>query len=125
MTDLKTVIFSSFNEQESEALKLFKREAFYHVGEDIDNYDFWQQFYNLFFVYHFDIENGETFSSRRSLNESKVHLFVPSRFARLKGTDFFSEEKLHIEEEVTWYKEREMITACRFIFVSFSMAKAF
>jgi len=109
MTDLKTVVFSSFNEQEKILLKEFKREVFYFVGEDLDNIDFWQNYFNLFFIYHYDLGDGITFAARRDLFPARAILFFPSVFSKLKGTDFFTDEKIIFGEEVTWYKEREFI----------------
>ena len=50
---VKTRIYSSFDDFESAALQDFKKECFYVTGEDVKNHDFWQQFFNLFFIFYF------------------------------------------------------------------------
>ena len=51
MSAVKTRIYSSFDDFESAALQDFKKECFYFTGEDLKNHNFWQQFFNLFFIY--------------------------------------------------------------------------
>lgn len=113
MNALKTRIYSSFDNTESAALQNFKKECFYFTGEDLKNHDFWQQFFNLFFIYHFDIGNKTTLAMKRELEPAKMMFFYPSFFSRLKGEDFFTSEKVVLsddeENSLTWYREREFI----------------
>lgn len=113
MSAVKTRIYSSFDDFESAALQDFKKECFYFTGEDVKNHDFWQQFFNLFFIYHFDTGGGTTLADKRGLDKARIMLFSPSLFSRLKGEDFFNEEKLNLSEDeensLTWYKERDFI----------------
>lgn len=111
--DSETFIFSSLTEEEALLLKDFKHEIFYYVGDKLENYNFWQQFFNLFFLYHYDNGNNETPAKRLGLEPAKIVLFYPSLFSRLKGENYFTEEKLSFDENeensMTWFKEREMI----------------
>jgi len=113
MSAVKTRIYSSFDDFESTALQDFKKECFYFTGEDLKNHDFWQQFFNLFFIYHFDIGNKTTLADKRELEKARIMLFSPSLFSRLKGEDFFSGEKVNLSEDeensLTWYRERDFI----------------
>lgn len=113
MSSVKTRIYSSFDESESASLQNFKKECFYFTGEDVKNHDFWQQFFNLFFIYHFDIGDKTTLAVKRELESARVRLFAPSFFYRLKGRDFFTSERLALSEDekssLTWYREREFI----------------
>ena len=113
MSAVKTRIYSSFDDLESAALQDFKKECFYFTGEDVKNHDFWQQFFNLFFIYHFDTGNKTTLADKRELEKARIMLFSPSLFSRLKGEDFFTGEKLNLSEDeensLTWYKERDFI----------------
>ena len=113
MSAVKTRIYSSFDDFESTALQDFKKECFYFTGEDLKNHDFWQQFFNLFFIYHFDIGNKTTLADKRELEKARIMLFSPSLFSRLKGEDFFTGEKVNLSEDeensLTWYRERDFI----------------
>ena len=113
MVPVKTRIFSSFSKEEGELLQHFKKEVFYFVGEDISNFNFWQQYFNLFFIYHYNLGNNETFAKKHKLEPGGLKLYTPSRFARMKGEAFFTEEKYHFgedeEDSLTWYKDRELI----------------
>ncbi len=111
--DSETFIFSSLTEAEALLLKEFKHDIFYYVGDKLENYNFWQQFFNLFFLYHYDSGNSETTASRLHLEPAKIFLFYPSLFSRLRGENYFTEEKFSFDEKeelsMTWFKEREMI----------------
>ncbi len=113
MSAVKTRIYSSFDDFESAALQDFKKECFYFTGEDVKNHDFWQQFFNLFFIYHFDIGEKTTLADKRELEKARIMLFSPSLFSRLKGEDFFTGEKVNLSEDeensLTWYRERNFI----------------
>ncbi|HPG34910.1 MAG TPA: hypothetical protein PLW78_08760 [bacterium] len=113
MSAVKTRIYSSFDEAEAALLHEFKKEAFYFTGEDLKNFNFWQQYFNLFFIYHYDIGEGKTLAEKRELEKASVMLFSPSLFSRLKGEDLFTGEKLVLSEDeensLTWYKEKEFI----------------
>lgn len=113
MSAVKTRIYSSFDDFESAALQDFKKECFYVTGEDVKNHDFWQQFFNLFFIYHFDTGSKTTLADKRGLEKARIMLFSPSLFSRLKGEDFFTGEKLNLSEDeensLTWYRERDFI----------------
>ena len=113
MSAVKTRIYSSFDDIESAALQDFKKECFYFTGEDLKNHDFWQQFFNLFFIYHFDIGGKTTLADKRGLEKARIMLFSPSLFSRLKGEDFFTGEKVNLSEDeensLTWYRERDFI----------------
>ena len=113
MSAVKTRIYSSFDEVESSALQDFKKECFYFTGEDLKNHDFWQQFFNLFFIYHFDIGDKKTLADNRELEKARIMLFSPSLFSRLKGEDFFTGEKVNLSEDeensLTWYREKNFI----------------
>ena len=113
MSAVKTRIYSSFDDFESATLQDFKKECFYFTGEDLKNHDFWQQFFNLFFIYHFDIGNKTTLADKRELEKARIMLFSPSLFSRLKGEDFFTGEKVNLSEDeensLTWYRERDFI----------------
>lgn len=113
MESLKTKIYSSFDPVESALLHEFKKEAFHFTGEDVKNFNFWQQYFNLFFIYHYNVGEGMTLSRKRDLEKAGARLFSPARFSRLKGEDFFSGEKLVLsgdeENSLTWYKERDFI----------------
>ncbi|HNW83256.1 MAG TPA: hypothetical protein PKG52_10240 [bacterium] len=113
MESLKTKIYSSFDPVESAFLHDFKKEAFHFTGEDVKNFNFWQQYFNLFFIYHYNVGEGVTLAKKRDLEKASVRLFAPARFSKLKGEDFFSGEKLVLsqdeENSLTWYKERDFI----------------
>ncbi len=113
MCDLKTVLFSTFSHEEEKLLREFKKETFFFVGESVGNYEFWQQFFNLFFIYHYDLGDGSTVSQRRDMEPARILLFSPSRFARMKGESYFTDEKLQFDEDeetsLTWYRDRELI----------------
>jgi len=113
MSAVKTKVYSSFDEVEGGLLHDFKKESFYFTGEELNNYSFWQQFLNLFFIYHFNLGNGETLAIRRGLDPAEIRFFVPSVFAKLKGEDFFSGEKMMLAEDeentLSWYKDKECI----------------
>lgn len=113
MSAVKTRIYSSFDESEAALLHEFKKEAFYFTGEDLKNFNFWQQYFNLFFIYHYDIGGGNTLAQKRELEKATVKLFSPSLFSRLKGEDLFTGEKFVLsgdeENSLTWYKERDFI----------------
>ncbi len=113
MSAVKTRIYSSFDDFEATALQDFKKECFYFTGEDLKNHDFWQQFFNLFFIYHFDIGNKTTLADKRELEKARIMLFSPSLFSKLKGEDFFTGEKVNLsddeENSLTWYRERNFI----------------
>ncbi|HRZ79983.1 MAG TPA: hypothetical protein P5044_08250, partial [bacterium] len=113
MESLKTKIYSSFDAQESALLHDLKKEAFHFTGEDVKNFNFWQQYFNLFFIYHYDLGEGKTLAVKRDLEKAAVRLFCPSLFSRLKGEDLFTGEKLVLssdeENSLTWYKERDHI----------------
>ncbi|HSW61547.1 MAG TPA: hypothetical protein VLJ60_12165, partial [bacterium] len=113
MSSVKTRIYSSFDETEAALLHEFKKESFYFTGEDLKNFNFWQQYFNLFFIYHYDIGEGKTLAVKRELEKAGVRLFFPSLFSKLKGEDFFSGDKIVLSEDeensLTWYKERDFI----------------
>jgi len=113
MSAVKTRVYSSFDETEATLLHDFKKEVFYFTGEDLKNHDFWQQFYNLFFIYHYDIGEGITLSQKRELEPGSIRLFSPSVFSRMKGEDLFTGDKLSLSEDeensLSWYKEKQFI----------------
>jgi len=113
MSAVKTRIYSSFDEEEAKLLHEFKKECFYFTGEDLKNYNFWQQYFNLFFIYHYDLGKGLTLSHKRELEKASIMLYSPSLFSRLKGENLFTGEKLVLSEDeensLTWYKEKEFI----------------
>jgi hypothetical protein len=113
MSAIKTKVYSSFNEAEAGMLHDFKKEAFYFTGEELQNYGFWQQFLNLFFIYHYNIGNGKTPADIRELEPASIRFFVPSVFSKYKGEDFFIEEKMVLAEDeentLSWYKDKEYI----------------
>ncbi len=113
MSAVKTKVYSSFDGVEAEMLHEFKKEAFYFTGEELSNFNFWQQFLNLFFIYHYDTGNGETPAVKRNLEPAEIKLFVPSVFSKIKGEDFFSADKMILAEDeentFTWYKEKDCI----------------
>ena len=99
MSAVKTRVYSSFDESEATLLHDFKKEVFYFTGEDLKNHNFWQQFYNLFFIYHYDIGDGVTLSQKRELEAGSIKLFAPSVFSRMKGEDLFTGDKLSFSED--------------------------
>ena len=113
MSAVKTRIYSSFDDIESALLHEFKKEAFYFTGEDLKNFNFWQQYFNLFFIYHYNTGEGKTLADKRELEKASIMLFSPSLFSRMKGEDFFTGEKVVLSEDdensLTWYKERDFI----------------
>jgi len=113
MSAVKTRIYSSFDDIESALLHEFKKEAFYFTGEDLKNFNFWQQYFNLFFIYHYNTGEGKTLAEKRELEKASIMLFSPSLFSRMKGEDFFTGEKVVLSEDdensLTWYKERDFI----------------
>ncbi len=113
MSAVKTRVYSSFDETEAALLHDFKKEVFYFTGEDLKNHNFWQQFYNLFFIYHYDIGDGITLSKKRELEPASIRLFAPSVFSRMKGEDLFTGEKMVFSEDeensLSWYKEKQFI----------------
>jgi len=113
MSAVKTRVYSSFDESEATLLHDFKKEVFYFTGEDLKNHNFWQQFYNLFFIYHYDIGDGVTLSQKRELEAGSIKLFAPSVFSRMKGEDLFTGDKLSFSEDeensLSWYKEKQYI----------------
>lgn len=113
MSAVKTRVYSSFDETEASLLHEFKKEAFYFTGEDLKHHNFWQQFYNLFFIYHYDIGNGVTLSKKRELEPASIKLFAPSVFSRMKGEDLFTGERMVFSEDeensLSWYKEKQYI----------------
>ena len=54
-----------------------------------------------------------TLADKRELEKARIMLFSPSLFSRLKGEDFFTEEKINLSEDeensLTWYRERDFI----------------
>lgn len=113
MSAVKTKIFSSFDDIESSLLHEFKKEVFYFTGEHLKNFNFWQQYFNLFFIYHYDIGEGKTLAVKRELEKASAALFSPSLFSKLKGENFFTNEKMILSEDdensLNWYKERDFI----------------
>ena len=113
MESLKTKIYSSFDPVESALLHDFKKEVFHFTGEDVKNFNFWQQYFNLFFIYHYDLGENVTLAKKRDLENAGIRLFSPARFSKLKGEDFFSGDKITLSEDsensLTWYKERDFI----------------
>jgi hypothetical protein len=113
MSAVKTRIYSSFDDIESALLHEFKKEAFYFTGEDLKNFNFWQQYFNLFFIYHYNTGEGKTLADKRELEKASIMLFSPSLFSRMKGEDLFTGEKVVLSEDdensLTWYKERDFI----------------
>ncbi|HSA32905.1 MAG TPA: hypothetical protein P5077_04175 [bacterium] len=109
-----TMVFSSLSAEEERQLLEFQKESFYFTGEDFANFKRWQEFYNLFFLYHVRSGDGETtVAQRRSMEPARLMLYSPSLFDRFKGTDLFSAQKLVFDEnearDLHWFKEREMI----------------
>jgi len=106
-------ITALLDSSESEALQNFKKECFYLSGGNIRNHDFWQQFFNMFFITHYAFENGETLAKKRGLADSKIRLYSPSIFHSTSGKDFFTEEKFQLvsEEDLTlsWYNGNDFI----------------
>jgi len=106
-------ITAALDSPESEALQNFKRECFYLSGGNIKNHDFWQQFFNMFFITHYAFENGETLARKRGLADSRIRLYSPSIFHSTSGKDFFTEEKFQLvsEEEhaLSWYGGHDFI----------------
>ncbi len=113
MTNIRTVIFSSFSPEDEAQLIAFKKEVFHFVGEDFENYERWQLFFNHFFIYHVKTATGATLAQKHDLEAARIALYTPSFFARLKGEDMFSGAKLILDDDeensLTWYKERELI----------------
>ena len=113
MSAVKTKVYSSFDETEAMLLHDFKKEVFYFTGEDLKNHNFWQQFYNLFFIYHYDIGDGVTLSQKRELEPASIKLFSPSVFSRMKGEDLFTGDRMMFSEDeensLSWYKEKQYI----------------
>ncbi|MGI6395345.1 MAG: hypothetical protein ACOX2F_11575 [bacterium] len=113
MSAVKTKVYSSFDETEAALLHEFKKEAFYFTGEDLKNFNFWQQYFNLFFIYHYDIGENKTLAVKRELESAHIKLFSPSIFSKTKGENFFTGEKLILSEDesnsLSWYKEREFV----------------
>ncbi len=109
-----TVVLSALSSDEESRLRAFKKEAFYFTGEDFATFNRWQEFFNLFFLYHVvSAEDGSTAAARRSLEPAKAMLYTPSLFNRYKGFDWFSEEAMLLEEDIpgdlAWFDRREMI----------------
>ncbi|HDT11872.1 MAG TPA: hypothetical protein ENN58_03955 [bacterium] len=113
MSAIKTKVYSSFDEVEAGLLHDFKKEAFYFTGEELQNYNFWQQFLNLFFIYHYNVGNGQTPAIKRGLEPAEIRFFVPSVFSKLKGEDFFAGDKMVLAEDeentFSWYKDKDCI----------------
>lgn len=113
MSAIKTKVYSSFDEVEAGLLHDFKKEAFYFTGEELQNYNFWQQFLNLFFIYHYNVGNGQTPAVKRELEPAGIRFFVPSVFSKFKGESFFSGDKMMLAEDeensFSWYKDKECI----------------
>ena len=113
MDELRTQTFSTFSEEEERALKKFKEDVFYIVGTHIPDLLFWQEFFNLIFIYHYDMGNGETFSTKRDMRSASLMLYTPSLFSLRKGSLFPSGEKVHWksdeEESVSWYSGRDYL----------------
>ena len=96
MSAVKTKVYSSFDETEATLLHDFKKEVFYFTGEDLKNHNFWQQFYNLFFIYHYDIGEGITLSQKRELEPASIRLFSPSVFFENEGRRLIHRRKAGI-----------------------------
>ncbi|MBO4441781.1 hypothetical protein J5834_06650 [bacterium] len=113
MEDPQSEITAALDSSEREALQNFKKECFYLSGGNIKNHDFWQQFFNMFFIRHYAVENGETPAKKRGLADSRIRLFAPSFFTATTGKDFFTDEKLQLvsEEEhgLSWYGGHDFI----------------
>ncbi len=108
--ELKTSIYSSFNEEESLMLAGFKKEIFYFVGDEMISEEFWQNFFNTFFIYHYHFDDGTTFASRRELGKINLLLFLPSRMGQKnKGKNLFTEKRMELEKELKWSQERELV----------------
>ncbi len=109
-----TVVLSALSADEEARLRTFKKEAFYFTGEDFANFNRWQEFFNLFFLYHLvSADDGSTAAARRSLDKATILLYTPSFFNRYRGLDWLSEEPMLLEEDVpgdlSWFDRREMI----------------
>ncbi len=109
-----TVVLSALSADEEARLRAFKKDAFYFTGEDFANFNRWQEFFNLFFLYHVvSASDGSTAAARRSLDRATILLYIPSLFNRYKGFDWLSEEPMLLEEDVpgdlAWFDRREMI----------------
>lgn len=109
-----TAVFSSLSREEESQLLAFKKEAFYSTGEDFENFNRWQEFLNLFFIYHVRSGDGQTtLARRRELPSAQILLYTPSFFNRMKGTDYFSESPLAFDDEARddlgWFDRRELI----------------
>ena len=113
MEFLFSELYKNFSETEKKLLLDFKDEAFYFVGKDIKDYDFWQQFLNLFFVFHYVKEDKKTVAEKYNIKSAKMFLYAPSRFSLFKGFDFFSEQKLSFKQEelhlLEWFQEKEFV----------------
>lgn len=113
MPAVRTMVYSSFTHEEEKKLKEFKKEAFYFVGEDISNFNFWTQFFNIFFIYHYDMGDKKTVAMNRELEPAVIMLYFPSLFSKMKGEEFFTGEKLVLqgdeETNLNWFKKRELI----------------
>ncbi len=109
-----TIVLSALSADEESRLRAFKKEAFYFTGEEFENFNRWQEFFNLFFIYHVvSAEDGTTAAARRSLDKAAILLYIPSFLNRYKGFDWLSEETMLLEEEIpgdlAWFDRREMI----------------
>jgi len=109
-----TVVLSSLLPDEERRLRAFKKEAFYFTGEDFPNFNRWQEFFNLFFLYHIiSGDDGSTVAARRTLDPAVIGLYIPSLLNRYKGYDWLSETPLRLIEDtpgdLAWFDRREMI----------------
>jgi len=109
-----TIVLSALSSDEEARLRAFKKEAFYFTGDDFVTFNRWQEFFNLFFLYHvISADDGSTAAARRSLEKASVMLYTPSLFNRYKGFDWFSRTPLLLEEDLpgdlAWFDRREMI----------------
>ena len=111
MKELRTQVFSTFSEEEEALLKTFKEDVFYIVGRHIPDAIFWQEFFNLVFMYHYDLGGGETFATKRDMRPASLMLYTPSLFFLRRGSLFPDNEKVswksEEEESVSWYSGRD------------------
>ncbi|MCK5808463.1 hypothetical protein KAH37_05735 [bacterium] len=113
MEELRTQVFSTFSEEEEAHLKKFKEEIFYIVGRHIPDALFWQELFNLLFIYHYDLGGGETFATRRDMRPAELMIYSPSLFFLRRGVLFPTGEKVHWksdeDESVSWYSGRDYL----------------
>ncbi len=112
--ELRTQVFSTFSDDEKEALKQFKTDVFYIVGAHVPDAVFWQEFFNLFFIYHIRLEDGKSFAQRRNMKPARLALYTPSLFFLHRGTLFPSGERIvwDVEDEdgsSAWYSGRDYL----------------